>query len=96
MRRRDLIQLAVLAPVLGACGSEGPSFSCEGDTARLTDAERAMRTTQQYTDQSPEPDRDCAGCRYYTPAPAGHCGACQLVRGSIHPDGYCNLWTGRA
>jgi hypothetical protein len=98
MRRRDVVRLLVLtplAPLVGCGGSETSSFSCPAP-ASMSTPERAMRTSQEYTDTSPQPDRDCGNCRYHTPAPAGECGACQLVRGPIHPDGYCNLWTARA
>ncbi len=95
MRRREVIRLAVLAAIvpLSACGGEtGPSFSC-GETAALSPAELAMRTGQQYTDQTTQPDHRCSNCRYYTPAPPAECGACQVIRGPIHPEGFCNLWT---
>jgi hypothetical protein len=96
MKRRDVIRLAVLAATLPACGSAtGPTFSCE-DTSRLSEPERSARRLQDYTDQTTQPDRRCSNCRYYTPAPEGQCGACQLIRGPIHPEGYCNLWTARA
>lgn len=94
MRRRDVLFLPVLAALpLGACGgSEAPSFRCDV-TGHLTPVELATRTSQQYTDQTSHPDHRCSNCRYYTPAPSGECGACQLVRGPIHPEGFCNLWT---
>ena len=96
MRRRDVLGLVVLAVVPSACGtSSGPTFRCD-DVSRLTEAERTTRRVQEYTDQSTQPDRLCASCRYYTPGPTGECGACQVIRGPIHRDGYCNLWTARA
>jgi hypothetical protein len=96
VQRRDVLRLAVLALPISACGApSGPAFTCD-DTSRLTPAERAMRTSQEYTDQSTQPDHRCSNCRYFTPAPPGACGACQVMRGPIHPDGFCNLWTARA
>jgi hypothetical protein len=99
--KRALVVLAA-APVgaasLSACGSSGGGggggLHCT-DTAGLQPAEVTMRNTQAYSDTSPHADQHCRQCRFFQPAAGGAtaCGSCQVVRGPIHPDGYCNLFS---
>jgi hypothetical protein len=87
--RRSLIVLAA-APVLGACGSSGPSCS---DTTGLDPTALANRTTQQYVEHSLRASSHCSSCRFFTAGSgAGACGTCTLIAGPINPDGYCNLF----
>ncbi len=63
------------------------------DTTGLSDPEIAMRTNSAYVDVSPDPEKLCSNCALYTAAEAGaNCGGCQVIKGPIAPDGYCNLW----
>lgn len=100
--KRALVVLAaapVGAATLSACGSSGGGGGGGGlhctDTAGLQPAEVTMRNTQAYTDASPHADQHCRQCRFFTAAAGGAtaCGTCQVVRGPIHPDGYCNLYS---
>jgi len=67
-------------------------FSCM-DVSGLTPEEIQMRESLQYTDHSPEPGKYCYNCQLYVPAPGpNQCGGCQLIKGPIHPNGYCTSW----
>lgn len=72
-------------------GMADESFSCT-DTSGLTEPEIAMRNQLQYVDESPEEGKTCANCALYQPAAEGQCGACTVVKGPIHPNGYCTSW----
>lgn len=62
--------------------------------ADVTEVDSNMRTTFQYTDRSPEKDKTCANCALYTaPESGSDCGGCLTIKGPIHPEGYCNVWT---
>jgi hypothetical protein len=93
--------------LLAACGggeqqtstpaADTPAPAAEGftctDTSGLTEAEVTMRTQLQYVDESPDPAKVCSGCALFVaPAAGGQCGTCQVVKGPIHPDGYCTSW----
>ncbi len=92
--------------LLSACGGgqqqsdasseSGTSASAEltcTDVSGLTPEEIQMRESLQYTDRSPYPDKICANCQLYIPAESpNQCGGCQLIKGPIHPDGYCTSW----
>jgi len=69
-------------------------FSCT-DTSGLTEQELATRENLGYVDESPDPEKLCSNCQFYQPAGEGECGGCTLIKGPIHPDGYCNSWVAK-
>lgn len=82
---------------LAACGDDGEEeLSCT-DTSGLSPAEVSARQAQQYTDHTPYPDKTCDRCRFWQGGQqANACGTCQVIKGPIHPKGYCKLWAARA
>lgn len=67
-----------------------------GDLSGLTDAEIQMRETLVYVDESSVADKTCSNCQLYEDAPAGSaCGGCQIIKGPIAPEGYCNSWVAK-
>ncbi|MFN3604960.1 MAG: high-potential iron-sulfur protein [Leptonema sp. (in: bacteria)] len=64
-----------------------------GDVSKLTAEEKKHRESLKYTDKSPEAGKTCDNCALYVP-PKGNspCGACNLVKGPIHPKGWCTSW----
>lgn len=101
MMKRSLLVLGAAAgagAVLAGCGDddEGGALTCT-DTSGLTDAEKQLRTQQEYTDHSPFDDKTCANCRFFQAAQQpDSCGTCQVVKGPIHPEGHCKLWAAKA
>ncbi len=78
------------APMEEAPMEEG--FSCM-DTSGLTEMEITQREAVNYVDMTPDPEKTCANCQLYTAPEAGmQCGGCTVVKGPIHPKGYCDLW----
>ena len=51
-----------------------------------------MRNSLQYVDNSPYPEKLCKNCEFWQPEGAAECGGCQLIKGPIHPMGYCTSW----
>jgi hypothetical protein len=100
LSRRATLRLLVVAPmaasVLSACGKKTEPDSCQ-DVSALSDAEKTGRSALQYTDKSPQADKHCDICNFWQPAsdPA-QCGGCQLVKGPIHPKGYCTAFAPKA
>jgi hypothetical protein len=94
-RRRVLRALAVsplAAAALAACGKKDAPDSCQ-DVSALSDPDKATRSTLQYTDRAPSADKQCNKCSFYQPASEPtKCGACTLVKGPIHPNGYCSAF----
>ncbi|HNN94089.1 MAG TPA: hypothetical protein PKI03_17550 [Pseudomonadota bacterium] len=99
--RRDLLRSAAGLLVLSAavgCKKESKPFTCT-DLSALQPAETAVRTALGYVEPSTEAGKDCAGCVQFTAAPsdaAGACGSCKLMKGPIHPKGYCKGFAPKA
>mgnify|MGYP001566462367 CR=1 FL=1 len=94
--RRDVLRLFVVGGAglaVIACGGGGSAVDCS-DTAGLAPADAELRRSQAYVDQSTRPD-NCAACTFFTAGAAGACGTCTVIRGSINPGGYCNLFSRR-
>ncbi|MBO6574598.1 MAG: high-potential iron-sulfur protein [Rhodothermales bacterium] len=75
-----------------AAAAESAPEGCM-DTSGLTEQEIGMRDSLQYVDTTPEEGKLCSNCSLWLPAPEGAtCGGCNLLKGPIHPDGYCISW----
>lgn len=87
--------------VLNSCGSSeegGGSQAAKtpdpcGDTTGLTEMEIKVRTTFEYIPTSNVANKFCDNCQFWVvPAEGSPCGGCQIIKGPIHPKGYCNQW----
>ena len=94
--RRDLLRSLGAVVVAGStpllvvgCGDD--EFACT-NLSGLTTAERQARTVLAYVDRSPQPDKRCDNCRFFKSAGPEKCGGCQLIKGPVHPKGYCKSW----
>ncbi len=90
------VAAAGAAFALSACAKSGAPaaavFTCT-DTTGLSEIELGARMEADYTDTSTVAGKDCVGCALYNQATAaGTCGTCKVVKGPIHPRGYCKLW----
>jgi hypothetical protein len=99
LTRRATLRLLVAAPmaasVLSACGKKTEPDSCQ-DVSALSDAEKTGRSALQYTDKSPQADKLCSACNFWQPpTDPAQCGGCQLVKGPIHPKGYCTAFAAK-
>ena len=97
--RRVTLQLLTAAPivaaVLSACGSKDKPDSCN-DVSSLSSSDKAVRDALKYSDTSPDPAKLCKGClQYEASADPAQCGGCKVVKGPIHPDGYCSSWAAK-
>lgn len=78
---------------LAACGN-GSASVC-ADPNAMTSAEESMRRTLQYTENSSDPNKVCAGCEFFDVGPgAGMCGRCEMFDGKpANPGGHCDSWS---
>ena len=93
---RHAAQLAVVgsAPVLlTAC--KKTEFRCD-DLSDLPEADTELRTQLEYVDRSPHgEEKSCQNCAFFKAGKKDECGRCTLVKGPIHPGGYCNSWAAK-
>jgi len=100
LSRREMlgrtVQLAVIGSMpilLNACTK--PEFRCQ-DVSTLGKGDLELRTTLEYRDGSPHGEqKNCSNCAFYKAGDKNECGQCTLVRGPIHPLGYCNSWAAK-
>ena len=97
LSRRALLRSTVHLTVAGSApvllqGCKKKEFSCE-DTAGLKPDELELRSALEYRDRSPhDAAKNCANCAFFVTGDEGQCGGCTLVKGPIHPQGYCSSW----
>jgi hypothetical protein len=93
-RRDSLKALVVLPAAIGGACSSGPAMPerCD-DVSQLSEPEKMARSALQYVDRTPYPEKKCRNCvQYVPPAMETQCGGCKIVKGPIHPEGYCTSW----
>jgi hypothetical protein len=100
LTRRTVLRLFVVAPVaasvISACGKKNEPDSCQ-DVSGLSESEKTGRSAMQYTDKTPQNDKRCEICNFWQPpSDPAQCGGCQLVKGPIHPKGYCTAFAPKA
>lgn len=86
-----------VVPLAGAaCRGRSDELSCV-DMDGLSNSDKATRSSVLYKDWSIYADKTCANCIFYQPPPeSGGCGECRIVRGPIHPKGYCTGWIAKS
>jgi hypothetical protein len=92
--RRELFLGCGASLVLGVTlGCKGSAPSSCNDTSKLTPEDAAARKALAYTDVTPQPGKVCLKCIQYIPAPAAdQCAGCKVLKGPIHPNGYCTVF----
>lgn len=88
--RRAMIGLiaATLTSGLCSCG-KNRKFTCT-DTRHLSPGDLHWRRDKGYVEPTPEPGKTCVRCAFYeAPPSAGSCGTCKVLKGPVHPEGYC-------
>jgi hypothetical protein len=78
------------AGVLGGCKR---SETCP--PSPLSAEDKKLRDTLHYSDHSPDPDKLCNACQQYVANADADCGGCKLLKGPIHPAGYCSAFSAR-
>lgn len=78
----------------GEATASAENVSCNDDLSGLTAEElQAREQVFRYVDRSPNPAEVCDNCQFWQPDQGGAvCGGCQLLKGPVHPQGYCISW----
>lgn len=95
IRQGSTVALAVLGVATG-CGGGDDALVCD-DVTGLTPAELAARSSNGYVANSPHGTaKQCINCNFGQNLTASSCGTCTVIKGSIHPLGYCDLWVAKS
>jgi hypothetical protein len=97
--RRDVLRrgLGLVLAVGGAaaCKKEVAPFRC-AEVAGLAPEDAAARATLSYVEPAADRTRACLTCQQYVPAASdGACGSCKVLKGPVHPDGTCKVFTAK-
>lgn len=95
--RRDVLRsglrLALVVVGSAACGRSSAPAACL-DATGLTQDDAQARSALGYTEPGADEAKGCASCQQYVaPSSDGACGACKVLRGPIHPNGTCKVFT---
>ncbi len=100
LSRREMLGHTVYLAVIGSASvlldaCTKPEFHCE-DVSGLSEDDAALRSTLEYRDRSPHGEKkSCSNCAFHKAGKENTCGECTLVKGPIHPLGYCNAWAAK-
>jgi High potential iron-sulfur protein len=73
-----------------------PAFAGLLTATASADASKASQASMHYQ-TSPNGSMQCSGCKFFIPGQdAKSNGSCQLVDGSISPNGYCMAFTAKS
>lgn len=98
--RREVLRSTIHLVVIGSAsvlfhGCTKPEFHCD-DVSGLSEEDAQLRAALEYQDRSPFGEKkSCSDCAFFRGAGEEECGACTLVKGPIHPLGYCNSWAAK-
>ena len=92
------IQISVggvsLLALNGCGGSKNEQFSCV-DPDELSEGERSMRVSMEYTDVSANAAESCSECAFFSAAESA-CGECELLGGQVSETGHCDSWSAKS
>ena len=92
--RRYLFEgvLGALGGALVACSKRAAPTTCVEAPGLPPDAAQ-IRANLGYVEPSPLAEKRCDNCRQYVAPPEeGACGSCAVLKGPIHPNGYCKVY----
>lgn len=100
--RRQMLWLGAGALVALGSLARCSKRQADPDSIRCTAQElsaddQRTRTALGYVERSPQANKSCSQCQQYVPAPSEDaCGSCKILKGPMHPAGYCNAYSPRS
>lgn len=90
-RRGVLAGAARLAPAIGLASLAARTAVA----AACADPDDSLRSSLHYTEASPDAQKTCSACAFFTPD-SGGCGACKIFSGPANPKGRCDSWSAKS
>jgi len=92
MNRREVVRLGLaIAVSVPALACKKPALTCVDETG-LSKDEQFARHVVTYVDVSTEAGKDCSNCSQYVKPGGDACAGCKLIKGPVHPRGYCKVY----
>ncbi len=96
------LSIGAAGVIVGAaigCGKKERSGGGDdaGCDSNIAEADKALRKSSAYLEKTPHAGKTCDNCMHWVAPEGGKpCGGCKVVKGTINPKGYCNLWVKKA
>ena len=94
-RRRFLLVIAPTALGLVGWACKKEEFSCN-DVTGLQPADIEARKSLEYKERADKPELACSNCAQFVPPESSACATCRIMRGPIHPEGWCKVFAPKA
>lgn len=91
-RRRWLQVVLPTAFGLGALACKKEELACD-DSSGLQPADAEARKALEYKERADTPERACKNCAQYVEPEGSGCATCHIMKGPIHPDGSCKVFS---
>jgi hypothetical protein len=73
-----------------------PALVAVANTLALADAQKTSQASVHYQ-STPNGSKQCSSCRFFAAGTGANSdGTCQVVDGSISPQGYCDTYTAKS
>lgn len=72
-----------------------PAYAALAAAAVRADASKASQASVHYQ-STPNGGKQCSGCKFFIAGSGSSGGTCQLVEGSISPNGYCDSFSAKS
>ena len=93
LSRRQLLKLTLGISIGGGAGLlVAPVASAVETACADPDDENGLHESLHYSENSPDPDRKCGGCAFFTRDDQGQCGHCTIMNGRTNVNGHCDSW----
>ncbi len=66
------------------------------DLACVEADSESLRQSLTYTDPTPDPEKACTACGFFTPSGKGSCGPCMIMGGPVSGTAHCESWSKRS
>jgi len=89
--RRKVIERGVLlVPALAML----PSMA-KAAAAACADPNESLHVSLHYTEESPDPQKNCSTCGFFSADGEKGCGSCKIFNGPTNPKGHCDSWAAK-
>lgn len=107
LHRRDVLRCGVqvvsavaVMPLVSACAKASqysgtaPAAGTVADSDTCVDPSgESLRASLEYTDPSPDADRPCRACAFFSADEDSSCGHCMIMSGSVSATAWCDSWS---
>jgi hypothetical protein len=90
--RRGVIERGLMAlPAMAAF-----AYAAKAGAAACADPTDGLHASLHYVEQSPDPQKTCTACGFFSADGENGCGTCKIFNGPTNPKGHCDSWAAKS